>query len=244
MLFFFRKKNKGRTDLSGLYCDMHSHLLPGIDDGSPDMDTSMELIQGLVDLGYKKIITTPHIMWDMYKNTNEIIEIKWEAVTNELERRKIHVEFYAAAEYFVDDHFVDLLNRNTPLLTLKDNMVLVEFSFVEAPLNFKEILFDMQIKGYQPVIAHPERYTYFGANKSWYDQMKDVGCLFQVNLLSLCGFYGKAQMDLAQYLIKQKYVNLLGTDMHHARHLDILGTATLHGVEKLLDSGMIRNSQL
>jgi protein-tyrosine phosphatase len=102
----------------------------------------------------------------------------------------------------------------------------------------------MQIKGYQPVIAHPERYTYFGANKGWYDQMKDAGCLFQVNLLSLCGFYGKVQMDLAQYLIKQKYVNLLGTDMHHARHLDILGTATLHGVEKLLDSGMIRNSQL
>ena len=141
MFSIFRKKNIDQpADFSAVYCDMHSHLIPGIDDGSPDMETSMELIEGLMGLGYKKIITTPHIMWDMYKNTNEIIQIGRDAVKKELEKRKIAVEFHAAAEYFLDDHFIDLLHARTPLLTIKDNLVLVEFSFVEAAINFKEIL--------------------------------------------------------------------------------------------------------
>ena len=166
MFSIFRKKNVERiADFSALNCDMHSHLIPGIDDGSPNMATSMELIKGLMDMGYKKIITTPHIMWDMYKNNNEIIQIGCEAVKKELRKNGIDVEFHAAAEYFLDDHFVDLLQGKRPLLTLKDNLVLVEFSFVEASINLKEILFQLQIKGYLPVIAHPERYLYFKQQK-------------------------------------------------------------------------------
>ena len=244
MFSIFRKKNNEFSDFSALYCDMHSHLIPGIDDGSPDMETSLQLIKSLADLGYKKIITTPHIMWDMYKNTNEIIQSGWEAVKKELDQKKMAVDFYAAAEYFMDDYFSTLLDDDAPLLTLKDNLVLVEFSFVKAPMDFKEMLFKLQIKGYQPVIAHPERYLYFGANKKWYDEIKNIGCLFQLNLLSLSGFYGKAPMELAQYLIKQKYINLLGTDLHNARHIEALGFTSSDIVKKLLDSGMIQNPQL
>jgi protein-tyrosine phosphatase len=245
MFSIFRKKNVERSaDFSALNCDMHSHLIPGIDDGSPDMATSMELIKGLMDMGYKKIITTPHIMWDMYKNNNEIIQMGCEAVKRELQKNKIDVEFHAAAEYFMDDHFVDLMQGKRPLLTLKDNLVLVEFSFVEASINLKEILFQLQIKGYQPVIAHPERYLYLKGNKSWYDDIRNTGCLFQVNLLSLSGFYGKASADLAQYLIKQNYVSLLGTDLHNARHIEALGATPSDTVKKLLDSGMLQNPLL
>jgi protein-tyrosine phosphatase len=244
MFSIFRKKTETPTDLSVLYCDMHSHLIPGIDDGSPDLETSINLIRGLMDLGYKKIITTPHIMWDMYKNTNQIIQSGWEKVNEELDRRKMGVEFYAAAEYFMDEHFARLLTGDEPLLTLKDNLVLVEFSFVKEPADFKQILFNMQIKGYQPVIAHPERYLYFGANKEWYDIIKDTGCLFQLNILSLIGFYGKAPMELANYLIKQKYVNLLGTDLHNPRHIEALSHSPFDIIKKLLDTGMILNPQL
>jgi protein-tyrosine phosphatase len=244
MFSIFKKKNEERADFSALYCDMHSHLIPGIDDGSPDLETSLNLIQGLINLGYKKIVTTPHIMWDMYKNTSQIIENGWGIVKEELDRKKITVEFYAAAEYFMDDHFAKLLDDDAPLLTIKDNLVLVEFSFVKAPIDFKQMLFNMQIKGYQPVIAHPERYLYFGANKEWYEEMKDTGCLFQLNLLSLSGFYGKGPIELAQYLIKQKFVNLLGTDLHNARHIQALGFSPLDIIKKLLDSGMILNPQL
>ncbi|MHA4808331.1 tyrosine-protein phosphatase [Flavitalea flava] len=246
MLSFFRKKKNDSADFGELCCDMHSHLIPGIDDGAPDLETSIRLIRGLAGLGYKKIITTPHILADMYPNTPEIIRAGYKVVSAEIERQKIGVEFLVAAEYMMDDHFTRSLENNEPLLTLKDKLILVELSFAVPSINLKELLFNMQINGYQPVLAHPERYLYFGANKAWYDQLKDAGCLFQLNLLSLGGHYGKGQLELAQYLIKKKYVDLLGTDLHHEKHLELLGSSSQirNATQKLLDSGMIRNTLL
>lgn len=244
--FFRRKAPQPAADFSRLECDMHSHFIPGIDDGSPDMETSLELIRGLIDLGYKRIITTPHILSDLYPNTPDTIGAGYQEVLAELKRQNISVEFKAAAEYLMDDQFVRMLEEDEPLLTLKDKMVLVELSFAVPAINLKEILFQMQMKGYQPVLAHPERYLYFGGNKGWYDQLKDIGCLFQVNLLSIRGYYGKASLELVQYLIKKQYVDLLGTDMHHTRHLENLRSSPLlmDTVNKLLDSGLIRNATL
>jgi tyrosine-protein phosphatase YwqE len=246
MISIFQRKNTAQADFSELSCDMHSHLIPGIDDGSPDTATSLQLIKGMIDLGYKKIITTPHIMWDMYKNTPEIILPNYDAVKNEIKKNNLPVEFHVAAEYFLDDYFENLVDSDAPLLTIHDNLVLVEFSFVKEPIELKAILFKLQIKGYQPVIAHPERYLYFGAQKYWYEQMKDTGCLFQLNILSLAGFYGKAPVELAQYLIKQNYFNLIGTDLHNSRHLELLGNSAsyINTIKKLIDSGEILNSQL
>ncbi|MDP4148468.1 MAG: CpsB/CapC family capsule biosynthesis tyrosine phosphatase [Bacteroidota bacterium] len=247
MFSLFNKKTKGRpNDLSGLGADLHSHLIPGIDDGVKTMDEALRMIRGLVDLGYKRIYTTPHILKDIYPNTPGIIAEGHRAVTAELARQQISVEFHAAAEYFMDDHFSDSLESGDVLLTLKGNMILVELSMVVAAINLKELLFKLQIKGYQPILAHPERYLYFGANKGWYDQIRDTGCLLQVNLLSMIGYYGKASQALAEYLIKKKYVDLLGTDLHHERHLNALTySSRLQGmVDKLLDSGTIRNPQL
>ena len=245
MISFFRKKPHPTADFSRLSCDMHSHLIPGIDDGSPDMATSLGLIRALIDLGYKKLITTPHILSDIYPNTPAIIGAGHQEVLAELKRQDISVEFKAAAEYLMDDHFTRMLEDDQPLLTLKDKMVLVELSFAVPSINLKELLFQMQIKGYLPVLAHPERYLYFGANKDWYDQLKEAGCLFQVNLLSLKGYYGKASAELAQYLVKKKYVDLLGTDLHHERHLENLRSPQLlNTVNRLIDSGLIRNATL
>jgi protein-tyrosine phosphatase len=247
VISFFRKRNpRPPADFSRLSCDMHSHLIPGIDDGAPDMEISLRLIRGLIDLGYKKIITTPHILSDIYPNTPATIKPGCQDVLAELQRQKISVEFSAAAEYLMDDHFIRMLEENDPLLTLKDKMVLVELSFAVPAINLKEILFQMQIKGYQPILAHPERYLYFGANKDWYDQLKESGCLFQLNLLSLRGYYGKASLELAQYLVKKKYVDLLGTDLHHERHLENLGSSPqlMDTVNRLIDSGLIRNADL
>lgn len=243
---FSKRINDKDNDLSALGCDLHSHLIPGIDDGVKNMDQALAMIRGMVALGYKKIITTPHILWDVYPNTPERIGEGHRAVSEELRRQAIPVEFFAAAEYLMDDHFDSQLERGEPLLTLKDNMVLVELSFVVAAINLKDMLFKLQIKGYQPVLAHPERYLYFGASKGWYDQIRETGCLFQINLLSLGGYYGKGSRELAQYLIKKKYIDFLGTDLHHERHLSFLRSSPdLQGmVDKLVDSGMIRNSQL
>lgn len=246
MISFFRKKPSGPNDLSALSCDMHSHLIPGIDDGAKDMEDAIALITGLAQLGYKRLITTPHILSDYYPNTPDTILPGLQAVRQELKLRQIDVEINAAAEYMMDDTFVRMLENGDPLLTLSDKIVLVELSFAVPALNLKDILFQLQLAGYQPILAHPERYLYFGADKSWYEQLKDTGCLFQLNLLSIHGYYGKASLELAQYLIKKNYIDYLGTDLHHTRHLD---TITNSGkirdtVNRLLDTGLIRNASL
>jgi protein-tyrosine phosphatase len=246
MLSFFSKKPATLQGLGSLRCDMHSHLIPGIDDGSPDLETSIRLIRGFIDLGYTKIITTPHVNADIFPNTPAVIRAGHSVVTAELRRQNIEIEFHAAAEYLMDEHFTKLLAGGEPLLTLKDNLVLVELSFAVPAINLREIIFDTQLKGYQPVLAHPERYLYFGANKKWYDQLRDAGCLFQLNLLSFAGHYGPDSRQLAEYLIKKRYIDLLGSDLHHDKHLELLRTsARVHrAVGELMQTGLIKNPEL
>ena len=244
-LFSTSRSVTGKADYSLLKTDMHSHLLPGIDDGSPDLETSLQLIRGMSALGYTKLITTPHIMWDMYKNTRDIILNKLDKLREAVKAEGIPVEINAAAEYFLDDHVAELLRNKEPLLTVSENRVLVEFSLAQPPMSLKEILFEMQMQDYQPVIAHPERYIYLQQNKELYEELKDIGCLFQLNMLSLSNHYGRSVHELAQHLIKKGYYDLVGTDLHHARHLEALANPALGpGLQKLLDSGKILNPVL
>jgi tyrosine-protein phosphatase YwqE len=223
---------------------MHSHLLPGIDDGSADMSTSVELIKGLHALGYKKIITTPHVLWEIYPNTTETILRKLDEIRKEIAGAGIEIELHAAAEYFIDDHFTDELKKKTPLLPISGNMVLVEFSMMNMPMDLQEVLFEMQMQNYQPVLAHPERYTFLTRKKEMYDQLKDAGCLFQLNLLSLSGYYGEGVQQLADYLLKKNYYDLAGTDLHHQKHLQQLQKLPASQLKKIKGTGTIKNHLL
>jgi protein-tyrosine phosphatase len=231
---------------SRLGADMHSHFIPGIDDGARDMGSSLKMIRGLAALGYRKIITTPHVIREIYPNTPANIRSGYQTVLAEWRKENSKVEFLVAAEYLMDEYFSKALETDQPLLTLKDKLILVELSFAVPAINLKEILFQLQMKGYQPVLAHPERYLYFGANKAWYGQLRDTGCLFQLNLLSFRGHYGKVSLELAEYLVKKRWVDYLGTDIHHEGHLEMLSTSRkiLQAVNNLLDTGLIRNPSL
>jgi len=243
----FSKKKESNTEqvYSLLKADMHSHLLPGIDDGSPDIETSLALIKGMRNLGYTKLITTPHILWDMYKNSRGIIESKLTELRAAIAEAGIDVTVNAGAEYFLDDHIAGLLKNKEPLLTISDNLVLSEFSLAFPSHSLKDIIFEMQMQGYQPVIAHPERYVYLQQQKTLYDELKEIGCLFQLNILSLTPHYGRSVHELAQYLIKKNYYDLVGTDLHHQRHLQALSDPSLQNqVKKLLEKGKIRNASL
>ncbi|HVS95261.1 MAG TPA: CpsB/CapC family capsule biosynthesis tyrosine phosphatase [Puia sp.] len=245
--FFTSRSREGRSGgFAGLQCDLHSHLIPGIDDGSPDLDTSLRLIRGLAELGYKKLITTPHVNADIFPNTPDVILSGCRAVETALREQQIDVSLHAAAEYLLDDGFSRALADGTPLLTLKDNLVLVELSFAVPAINLKDMLFQLQLKGYQPILAHPERYLYFGANKGWYDTIRETGCLFQLNLLSFIGYYGRDAKRLADYLVKKRYFDFLGTDLHHQRHLDALRSSGRlpQLVDRLLGTGLIQNPRL
>ena len=224
---------------------MHSHLLPGIDDGSPNIETSIELIRRMMKLGFKKFVTTPHIMWEMYKNTPEIVNEKLDLLRAALQKEGMDVEIKAAAEYFLDEHVEKLLAAKQKLLTVADNMVLVEFSLASQPFGVKELLFEMTMQGYQPIIAHPERYIYFEQAKDFYDELKDAGCYFQLNTNSISGYYGKSAEKLAQYLLKKEYYNFLGSDLHHFRHIEALSNPIIIPVlQKLVESGKLMNSKL
>ncbi len=244
--FFSRSRSKGeKFDYSVLKTDMHSHLLPGIDDGAKDLETSLQLIRGLKELGYQKLITTPHIIWDIYRNTPDIINDKLDQLRKAVKEEAINVEIYAAAEYFLDEHVEELLKRKQPLLTISGNKVLTEFSMAFPSLNTKDILFEMEMQGYQPIIAHPERYIYLQQNKEFYRELKDMGCLFQLNILALSGHYGRSVKDLAEYLLKNGFYDLIGTDLHHSNHLEFLQHVEMTApLKKAIESGQITNLAL
>jgi protein-tyrosine phosphatase len=246
MFSIFKRKKPAVLDLSPLKTDMHSHILPGIDDGSPDLETSLYLVNGLIETGYSNFIATPHILWDMYKNDEHTIGNAKAVLQQGFNEQKFSSKLNAAAEYYMDEHFDELVRDNIPLLTIKENWVLVEWSFISPPMDLKEKLFELQIKGYQPILAHPERYTYFANNKKAYDELFATGAFFQVNLLSLTGYYGKVVQELAQHLVKKNYIRLIGTDMHHERHLDVMRSSSglNDAVKELLDTGLILNGEL
>lgn len=245
MFFFGKKKAAQSTDLSWIGVDMHSHLIPGIDDGSPDMATSLELIRGLQNLGYRKLITTPHVLWEVYPNTTEIITDGVASLQKAVEEAGMDVEIHAAAEYFIDEYFEELLRKKIPLLPISGNKVLVEFSMITAPLDLQQVFFEMQIQGYQPVVAHPERYIYLSKRKHFFDELQSTGCMFQLNLLSLTGYYGKSVQELAEYLLKGNYYSYAGSDLHGDRHL--AGLQKLSGsslYQRLREAGLMKNSSL
>ena len=244
-MFFFKKKKEISIDLAWLGTDMHSHLIPGIDDGAKDIATSIQLIKGLENLGYKKLITTPHVLWEIYANTPDIITQGLGELKAAVDKEGLNIELHAAAEYFMDDHFEEELKKKTPLLSISKNMVLVEFSMLTAPFDVQKILFEMQMQGYQPVLAHPERYTYLSRSKNTYEDLKYAGCIFQLNLLSLTGYYGRSVQDLAEFLLKNDYYELAGTDLHHAQHLSALQRLSSSPLyQKLKESSLLRNSSL
>ena len=199
---------------------MHSHILPGIDDGSPDVATSVELVKGLMELGVKRSVATPHVISDMYRNTPETINAALGVLRKALLKEGIDYKVDAAAEYMMDAAFFDMLDKGEPLLCIQDKIILTEFSWGSMPDNPKQMSFSIITSGYTPILAHPERYAYFHNNYRAYHLLKDLGFMLQVNILSLTGQYGAGVAKAAKYLIKNDLVSFVGTDMHHEKHLE------------------------
>jgi tyrosine-protein phosphatase YwqE len=220
MFSFFSRKQREIFPFHQLSTDVHAHLLPGIDDGSPDISTSIHLIKSMIDLGFQQFTATPHVMQDIWKNTNESIDQAHSLLKAALDENKINYPLVAAAEYMVDENLEQLLKNKTPLRTIRHNWVLIEISFLQPPLQLNNILFEMQLQGYQPVLAHPERYLFYASNLKELIALKDIGCKLQSNLLSFSGYYGKEVLRFAERLVDQQLICLLGTDLHHQRHLE------------------------
>lgn len=223
MFGIFKKKPSDETPaVLPVSTDIHSHILPGIDDGSPDIETSLRLVKGIYDIGIRTTVATPHIIGDMFRNTPETINAALSKLKEACATAGIDIAISAAAEYMLDDYFMKLLRTEATLLTLHDKIILTEQSYAAPTTNLNEISFELVSRGYKPVMAHPERYFFYHNNYDEYSHLKDMGFILQVNLLSITGYYGKPVAKAAKYILENKLADLVGTDMHHDRHLAAL----------------------
>ncbi|UMB53553.1 histidinol phosphatase [Lutibacter sp. A64] len=245
MLSFFKKNKQPITTLfSKTYIDIHSHLLPNIDDGSKSFEDSTELIQKLSSFGIKNFVTTPHVMDGVWNNTSKDIQQKLFELTNYLKSHGLEdINIRAAAEYMIDNNFEKLLS-NKDLLPIKDQYILVELSYFNPPINLNEILFNIQIAGYKPILAHPERYIFYHTNYNKYHELKELGCLFQLNLLSLSQHYGSKVNKITERLLKDNLIDFTGTDTHNIRHLNTLETINNGKLLKLITPILENNAKL
>lgn len=215
--------------------DMHSHVLPALDDGADTLERSLEMVAAFMALGYRKLYLTPHIMGDFYKNNPRNIREKLTLLQAAVQEKGWDITLDCAAEYYLDEWFLEKVTAPEPLLTFGAQYVLFETSYINEPLNFKEAVFALHSAGYKPVLAHPERYTYLYGRFEDLLRMRDTGVLFQLNLNSLAGYYSDGARRIAEKLVDQKLVDFVGTDAHHSRHLQtLIKTATLPYFKKVL----------
>lgn len=241
MFFFNRSKPSVYTDFGDVALDMHSHLVPGVDDGSQNVTDSITLIAGLRDLGFEHLITTPHTLADIHPNTKDTLKLGYDLLAGQTPN---NVNLTLSSEYYLDEQFQDQLNKNE-LMPFKGNRILIEFSQISRPHDLEEVIFDLVIKGYQPVLAHPERYLFFHQKFDYFTRLKEMGVELQVNALSLTLHYGKNIKAIAEKLIANELIDFIGTDLHHIHHLPILKEVpkTKH-FERLVKSGTLKNKEL
>lgn len=247
-LFSIFKKKRPRletpVDLSVLGSDIHSHFIPGIDDGAKTIEDTVEMIREMHNLGYKKVITTPHIMGDFYRNTPEIILNGLKKVKEALKQANIPIAIEAAAEYYLDYDLERKIDEGQ-LLTFGTNNVLFEVSYLNAPENLFHTIFRMQTLGYQPVLAHPERYNFWHNDFSKYENLVEKGVKLQLNINSLTGYYSVSTQKIAEQLIDKDMISYVGTDCHHMGHINLLKNVVYEKhLEKLIHSKELLNKTL
>ncbi|WGH76967.1 histidinol phosphatase [Tenacibaculum tangerinum] len=243
MLFFKKKEIPLNEFFPEGFVDIHSHLLPGIDDGAKNIEDSVSLISKMYSYGIKNFVTTPHVLGDVYPNSSETIKSKLSEVRKALDNKGFaDISIRAAAEYMMDERFVERLEADD-ILVLKDKYILVEMSYFNAPYNLYDILFEIQLKGYKPVLAHPERYNFYHHDFQNFYKLKKAGCLFQLNFLSLTEQYGKGVQKVSKKLLSEGMYDFVGTDAHHHNHLKLLqklGDVKIKKqLEKLLENNKI-----
>ena len=242
----FGKKDKvlSPMDMSVLRTDVHSHFIPGIDDGSKSIEESVELITEMEKMGYSKVITTPHIMSDYYRNTPEIILSGLDKVREALVKAGSKMQIEAAAEYYIDFDFQDKI-KEKKLLTFGNNYVLFEMPFIGEPQTLNTVIFDMQMAGYKPVLAHVERYAFWHTEYEKIQSMKDKGVLLQLNINSLSGHYSPQVRKIAEKMVDENMFDLLGSDCHNTNHIGLLNqTRTMEYLHKIANYSGLINSKL
>lgn len=229
-----------RSSAINIEADIHSHLLPGLDDGVRSVEESLQILKFFESLGYKKVITTPHINPELFENTEEKIFAGLEAMQKAMHEAGLKIKLDAAAEYYIGKELLDALDQHQRLLSFGSAFVLIETSFYSKPIIFEEVVFKLKTNGYIPVLAHPERYQYLNEDIAWLKEIKQMDVKLQVTLSSLVGMYGKGPQKLAEKLLKHEMVDFLGSDIHRENQVDLLAKA----LQKRITPQTLLNNEL
>jgi len=232
---FFSKRSKPTSFPFGT--DIHSHLLPGIDDGVRTNEDAAAVITKLMSLGFSRFVTTPHIN-DVYKNTPELIRKSLASLKAFLSTTGLNADIEAAAEYYLDETVMAALEEHKPLLTFGKDHLLFETNYLSEPFFMKDFIFKAISSGYRPLLAHPERYQYMTIAKA--EEYRSRGALFQVNLLSFVGYYSRPVQKMAEKLVETGCVDFLGSDCHNIMHAEALkDVLASRGFKKALDLDLL-----
>lgn len=241
----FNSKKKSFTNFSHIGIDLHSHVLPGLDDGSPSLSESLNMLREMEMMGFRKIITTPHVISDLYPNSREQILGQLYHLLDMIRQENIHIEVEASGEYHMDQDFPGRVEVGEVIPFGKNKYLLIELPFQKPVFPILEILNQTRLSGYEVVIAHPERYVWLMGKRKLYEELKDRGMHFQLNLNSLNGLYGFPAKIAANQLIADGMIEFVGSDAHHAGHLLALQKVLYNRhFEKLVQSGKLLNPSL
>lgn len=241
---FKKKKIAPEFNFSGIKTDMHSHIIPGIDDGAQTLKDALLLARKFKALGYQKLIATPHIMADYFRNTPDTINRGLDVLRKGLQENELDLEVDAAAEYYLDETLEKKI-RQKEVLTFGENYLLFELSYINPPQNLIDFIKTMQDAGYKPVLAHPERYPYYYSAFENYYQIREMGCLLQLNSIALTGYYGSGAKKIAEEMVDNHIVDFLGSDMHHLKHAAALeNSLTTPLMQQLLTQHQLGNALL
>ena len=242
MFSIFNKKKFIADFIPHGYVDIHSHVIPGIDDGAKTLEDSMYLLKTLNNLGAEKLYVTPHTSAHIWPNTPEIIYDGLKSLQAIIPEINTNMQLKAASEYLLDDSMLQKLDSGS-VLTYKDQTILVEFSYLNVPMNYQQVFFEIQLKGYTPILAQPERYSYFNNHPEVFKELKKTGVKLQLNLLSLVGYYGPEAQKMAETLLKLNMYDFTGTDLHHKQHCKALEqpikVKTTHNLKNIMENNTI-----
>ena len=203
--------------------DTHSHILFNIDDGSNNIEESIAILKEMAEVGFKHVILTPHyIEGTEYSVTNEEKDIRFALLEKRIKEENLDITIHLGNEIFLHNNLIASIEGAKCYGLNKSNYLLVELPFHNQIRGLIDILYEFKVKGYTPIIAHPERYTYLQDNPDLVDKLKEEGTLFQCNYSSILGYYRKDAERLMKYMLKKHYVDYLGTDIHHINKAFVL----------------------
>lgn len=195
--------------------DMHNHILYGIDDGCKTIEESIETIKNMKKIGFNNIVLTPHYIEDSsFKANNNLKLQRLEILKEELLKNNIDVNLFLGNEIFINESINELIINKEIRSINNTRYILIELPFNNQILNLDDYLYELKLKGYKIIIAHPERYTYFKDNYKEARKLYDSGVLFQVNYGSIIGQYGSSSLKLVKKLLKDDMVDFISTDIH------------------------------